>query len=309
MELLNFLNQLDENQEASAAAAPAPGSKPTKTCKKAGRSHAGPEAAADREGRAGSVDAEEAAADDLGDAASWDFREAFPEGVLNKEAVARIRAAKASLKPVAAAFKRHGASTIRAEEVMRRALARSYACAEALRDHPRVMNILLEEKRIKRTKPVRDNRFLAIIKIANPEAAPDTVSRWAGALACAVANNCTPELVPTFLQKMGIREAADRWAEIRRVSRPFSRKPTAPKQHPIDALRATSLGISLPAAFPLPSDNHGLLLLVVECTDEAMVAHGASNNPVLLDKAIKGILRSRAQDVSAGTKADNHKVD
>ena len=53
---------------------------------------------------------------------------------------------------------------------------------------------------------VRQNVFLAVLKLANPKAAPDTLTRWAGALAFAAANGCQPEGVPAFLRTTGIRE-------------------------------------------------------------------------------------------------------
>jgi len=287
MELPNFLKELDENQEASAVSPP--GSEPSGAgkSKRSRRSQASSGAIADsEEPTCGAAFEERGAADHAAAAAGWAFREAYPEGVLSEEAVAHVRAAKASLKPVAAAFKRHGASTERAEESVRRALARSYACAEALRDQPRVVNILLEEKRIKRTKPVRDNRFLAIIKIANPETAPDTVSRWASALAYAAASGCVEEDLPGFLRKTGIREAADRWVEIRRAAKPPSTK-TVAKADPMENLRKNSPGIELPCDLLSPAASRGPFLVIADRIDNHLVALATITDTRIVETAIR----------------------
>jgi len=274
MELPNFLNELDGNKEASANPNPEPGHAGKGKKSRGWRPGSGataecaePAGRAEGEKTAVRVDADPVAA------AQWAFRKAYPDGALDEDAAAHVRAARASLKPVAAAFKRHGASIMRSEDAMRRALAWSYGLAEALRDQPATVNALLEEKRIKATKPVRDNIFLATLKLVCPETAPDTANRWASALAYAAANGCAAEAVPQFLKKTGIREAADQWVEIRRAARPASIRAAKPEPDPIADLRERSYGVLLPGDLPMPQDPEGPFLVIAERTAEGVVVH------------------------------------
>jgi len=221
------------------------------------------------------------------DAAGWAHRESYPEGRLGAEAAARIRAAKASLRSVSRAFGRHACAIGRSEESLRRALGRSYALGQSFRDQPELINGLLEDKRIKITKPIRENVFLAVLRVANPGAAPDTVTRWAGALACAAANNCTTENIPAFVRATGIREAADRWAEIRRAARPRPGKPAAPKPDPVETLRQHSLGVRLTGDLPVPEGIEGPFILVVEPSADGVVALGTVIEPRLVSTAVR----------------------
>jgi hypothetical protein len=305
MELLNFLNELDGDKEASADPAPEPGhagkgkkSRSRRPGSGASAESAEPSGRAEGEKTAVRVDADPTAA------ASWAFRKAYPEGALDEGAAAHVRAARASLKPVAAAFKRHGASIMRSEDAMRRALAWSYGLAEALRDQPATVNALLEEKRIKATKPVRDNIFLATLKLVCPEAPPDTANRWASALAYAAANGCVADDLPAFLRKTGIREAADRWGEMRRAAKPVAEKPPRAESD-VEILRGNSLGISLPHDFATPS--RGLFLLIAESREGGAVGHALVTDKFLVARAVRHSAKATAP--RSGGAPDAHSND
>jgi hypothetical protein len=293
MELPNFLNELDGNKEASANPNPEPGhagkgnkSRGWRPGSGATAESAEPAGRAEGEKTAVRVDADPVAA------AQWAFRKAYPGGALDEDAAAHVRAAHASIKPVATAFRRHGSSIVRSEEAMRRALARSYQVAEALRDQPAVLNALLEERRIKATKPIRDNIFLATLRLVCPEVAPDTANRWASALAYAAANNCSFETVPEFLRNTGIREAADSWAELRRAAKSPSRK-TVAKADPMERLRENSSDIELPDDLLDPSTSCGPFLVIGDRIHNRLVALATITDSRIVEAAIRHAARPK----------------
>ena len=228
-------------------------------------------------------------------AANWDHREAYPEGGLSEEARAAIRAAKTALRPVSRAYGRHEHALDRSQASLCKALARTFAWGLEHKDSPEVINELLTKHRIKITKPVRDNVYLAAIKLANPDATADALTRWSGALAYCAAAGCPADRVETYLSENGIRESADKWSEIRRSGKGNARKKREPKIDPLEELRKHSLGISLPTDIPLAEDAAGPLLLVADKAEHGLIVHACVTDESLIKSAIRNAIRTRAK--------------
>lgn len=226
-------------------------------------------------------------------AAAWNHRSQFAEGRPGGEARARMTAANAALRPIASAFERHEESIGRSQKSLRKALARSYGWALEMRDQPEVINALLAEKRIRNAKPLRDNVFLAAVKLANPGATPDGLTRWAGALAFAAVHRRKADDVAEFLHTVGIREAADGWTEIRRAGKPGKKRPHAPKPTPLDELRSSVVPVLLPDNCPGPGSEAGPFLLIAERTEDGrLVAYAALKDERMVMTAAKSVLKT-----------------
>lgn len=224
-------------------------------------------------------------------AASWNHRGGLAEGLLGDVDLDRIRGAKAGLRAAVRAFARHEGSIGRSQESLRKALARSYGWGLQMRDQPDVINALLAEKRIRNTKPVRDNLFLAAVKLASPGETADAQTRWAGALAFAAVHQRKSDDVAEFLRTTGIREAADGWTEIRRAGKP-KKAPSGAKPDPLDVLRSTLRPISLPDNCPSPGSDVGPFLLIAErAEDGRLIGYAALRDERLTTAAAKLVLR------------------
>jgi hypothetical protein len=230
-------------------------------------------------------------------AAAWNHGDEFAEGVLEEEAIAKIRDAKAALRPVAKAFRRYGQAIGRSQESLRQALARSFAWALEMRDRPEVINALLTEKRIKSSKPLRENVFLAAVRLANPGEPLDAQTRWAGALAYGAANGCNAGTIVDFLRGNGIREAADAWTECRRAGKRNADRPKPAKPRPLDLLRFSLIAVPLPADCPAPDGDEGPFLVVAErLPDGGLVAYAALADDRLVTMVTKAVLAAADTD-------------
>lgn len=233
-------------------------------------------------------------------AAAWSHADEFAEGKFGEEAITSIREAKAALRPIARAFDRHGQAIGRSQESLRRALARSFAWALEMRDRPEVINALLADRRIKNTKPLRDNLFLAAVRLASPDEPLDSQTRWAGALAFGAASGFSPDTISGFLRDNGIREAADAWTELRRAGKRNTDRPKSAKPHLLDQLRSTLSPVPLPADCPAPDFGEGPFLIIAEKTaDGGLVAYAALADDRLVTMAAKAALKATTTEKQA----------
>lgn len=236
--------------------------------------------------------------------AAWSHGDEFAEGALDEEAIAKVRDAKAVLRLVARAFQRHGQAIGRSQESLRQALARSLAWALEMRDRPEVINAMLVERRIKNSKPLRENVFLAAVRLASPDDPLDAQTRWAGALAYGAASGCNAGTIVGFLRDNGIREAADAWTESRRAGTRNADRPKPAKPHPLDLLRSSLIAVPLPADCPAPGTEEGPFLVVAErMPDGGLVAYAALADNRLVTMAAKAALAAAATEKQAPTGA------
>lgn len=228
--------------------------------------------------------------DDDPAAAAWDHKNEFAEGTLGNDAREKVRTATHALRPIMRAFERHELSIGRSQESLRKALARTYVWATALRGEPEVINALLAERRIRNSKPLRDNVFLAAVRLACPAEAVDTVTRWAGALAFGAASGCAPEEIAKFLRNRGIREAADGWTELRRSGKRQGDRPKAAKPHPFDLMRSTLRAFALPDDPVLADVGNGPFLIIAERRQDGVVGYAALKDERLTRMAAKSVM-------------------
>ncbi len=219
--------------------------------------------------------------------AAWAAGKEFPEGELSEEASDEVGRAWLALRTARAAFRRHERAIGRSSASLRFALACAFAWAKTMQEKPEVLRATLERARIKATKPVRENVFLATIKLAHPQESADSHSRWAHALAWCAAQGCTALEVPEVLERTGIREAADAWQKQRAASK---KKDQTAKPDPIELVRSTFSKVSLAETCPKPCED-GPFLIVAETIKGKVVAYAHLADEKLVAAAFRRAVR------------------